>query len=112
MCSDCTALGRGCQCRLYPQNSAFAYAQAANALSKQKLDDDAIDSLEDFQEKLLSELKLSGPEVRDLPYPALTQCGLVQTGHHAYAASSGCIIHDKAYQSMSEHLKCRCDGVR
>ena len=65
----------------------FAYAQAANALSKQKVDDDAIDSVEDFQEKLLSELKLSGPEVRDSPYPALMQRKMVQTGHHAYAAS-------------------------
>ena len=37
--------------------------QAANALSKQKMDDEALDSVEVFQESLLSELMLAGPEV-------------------------------------------------
>ena len=37
--------------------------QAANALSKQKLDDDSMDTIEGFREELLSELNLRGPEV-------------------------------------------------
>ena len=41
----------------------WPHVQAANALSKQKVDDDALDSVEDFQEALLSELKLAGPGV-------------------------------------------------
>ena len=42
--------------------------QAANALSKQKVDDEAGDSVEDFQAVLLAELKLAGPEVSHPPF--------------------------------------------
>ena len=39
--------------------------QAANALSKQNVaDEDDADSVETFQERLLSELNLAGPEVK------------------------------------------------
>ena len=52
------------------QTPGICPVQAANALSKQKVEDEAIDSLEGFQESLLSELQLAGAEVGHVVYSA------------------------------------------